>query len=544
MQGVQAPLPAGTVIRKRYVVETLLGKGCSGAVYLVKDLHSKNVQHNLFVLKEVIVPKEQERCRLFREAVHLRELHQRGLPRVYQVLNDDKSGCVYLLMEYIEGQNLEKLRQKQPEQRFSWDDVTSIMVPIIATVSYLHQQLPPIIHGDIKPTNIIVLETGPIRSVLLDYSLVKEYDAIPTPVHSPLSSYRAPEHYTGGAGIQSDIYGLGATFYTLLTGIVPADALSRMALLDNAGVDPLKQVNEVVPTVPVHVRKVVDQALSLDAPNRFSSVDQFWEAFWSVVKQPLLVSDSLPAASSRPSAVPKQAVARSATAPTRIQPRVPRTWKLQAFWPITRSKTTTDSVLNRASIARSWKLAVPFILLIGLGFGSAFWVLVGSYPAAHSTNPTPRVIVSSPILTPTSVPGIYPSVAATYDGTIFDVATNISSTISLSKIQQNQAHISGYLTIGSKLQGSGPFSGTIDTAKRLQFIVTDSAGRPVLFFEGAMQSSTSLSGDYYRCSPAQANQCLQAPGDYGIWNAAVEGSLGSSLFSPVNTGLTRSTAGG
>lgn len=512
MQGVQAPLPAGTVIRKRYIVEALLGKGGSGAVYLVRDLRNKNAQHNLFVLKEVIVPNGQERCRLFREAVLLRELHHGGLPRMYQVFNDDKSECVYLLMEYIEGQNLEKLRQKQPEQQFLWNEVMSIMVPIVATVSYLHHQQPPIIHGDIKPTNIIVLKTGFIRSVLVDYSLVKAYDAIPPPAHSHLPSYKAPEHHTGGAGIQSDIYGLGATSYTLLTGIVPVDALSRMALLDNEGVDPLKQVNEVVPTVPVRVGKVVDQALSLDAHNRFSSVDQFWEAFWSLEEQPLLAPGSLPVASSRPSAIPKQAVARSATLSASTQPRVPR----------------------------PWKLAVPFILLIlliGLGFGLAFWIPVGSHLAAHATIPTPEVMVSPPISTSTSASGIYPSVAGTYNGTIFDVATNIGAPISLSKIQQNQAHISGYLTIGSKLQGSGPFSGTIDAAKRLQFIVTDSAGRPVLFFEGAMQSSTSLSGDYYRCSQAQGNRCLRGPGDYGIWNVVLESS-GSSLV-PLLTRVSR-----
>jgi hypothetical protein len=90
----------------------------------------------------------------------------------------------------------------------------------------------------------------------------------------------------------------------------------------------------------------------------------------------------------------------------------------------------------------------------------------------------------------------------------------------LTGVRQNQGNVSGYLTLGSKLQGSGHFSGTIDPTKGLKFVVTDTEGYASLFFEGVMQSATGLSGDYYRCSsgePIQGGQCKQAPGSYGIW---------------------------
>ncbi len=504
MQEMQVPLSAGTVIQKRYVVETLQSKGDSGNVYLVRNLSSKNIQHNLLVLKEVIAPNKQERYRLFNEAMALRELHHRGIPRIHQVFNDDKRACVYLLMEYIEGQDLEKLRRKQPEQQFSWYEAMSIMAPIVATVSFLHHQQPPIIHSDIKPANIIVLKAGFNRSVLVAYSPVKEYGAIPI----QLSNYKAPEHYTGEASIQADVYALGATFYTLLTGMVPVDALSRIALLNKEGSDPLKQVSEVARAVPAHVGRAVDQAVSLEAHNRFSSADQLWEAFWSPVEQPVLESGSMLAALSRPSTNFEHAVEHLATVSAPEQPV---------------SKPAPASLLNRTSPARPWKLATTFILLvllIGLGAGSVFWISAESHLAAHATIPTPEVMLSPPVPTSTPTLGLYPSIVGTYNGTIFDLATNISTTLSFTRIQQDQEHISGYLTVGSKLQGSGPFSGTLDTTKRLQFMVTDSTGQAVLFFEGTMQSPTSLSGDYYRCGREQGNRCLQAPGDYGIWNVA------------------------
>jgi hypothetical protein len=61
MQEVQVPLPAGTLIRGRYLVEQLLGRGPSGAVYLVRDQRVKHPEHDLFALKEVIHPRKQ-RC--------------------------------------------------------------------------------------------------------------------------------------------------------------------------------------------------------------------------------------------------------------------------------------------------------------------------------------------------------------------------------------------------------------------------------------------------------------------------------------------------
>src|SRR5260221_1052735 len=87
------------------------------------------------------------------------------------------------------------------------------------------------------------------------------------------SGYRAPEQYSTDIDVKKDIYGLGAVLYTLITGIVPIDATSRLAQMDNEEIDPLKPVNEIVSTVPVRVAKAVNRAMSLDAHKRFSSVE-------------------------------------------------------------------------------------------------------------------------------------------------------------------------------------------------------------------------------------------------------------------------------
>ena len=137
-----------------------------------------------------------------------------------------------MLMDYVEGSNLEVLRRQQSNKRFSVQQVLSIMAPIMNAVSYLHNQKLPIIHRDIKPSNIIV---PPSRNeaVLVDFGIAKEFDPDSTTTSERHASpgYAAPEQYGTGTNTRTDIYGLGATMYTLLTGVVPADAFFRTTIL-------------------------------------------------------------------------------------------------------------------------------------------------------------------------------------------------------------------------------------------------------------------------------------------------------------------------
>ena len=115
MQEVQTTPSIGSVIRGRYVIESLLGKGGFGAVYRVQD---QRVKGNLYALKEVIEPNRKDRTRKDRnrfifEGDILKRLDHRALPRVYRVFEDDTHERAYMLMDYIDGPNLDTLRQQQ-----------------------------------------------------------------------------------------------------------------------------------------------------------------------------------------------------------------------------------------------------------------------------------------------------------------------------------------------------------------------------------------------------------------------------------------------
>ena len=193
------------------------------------------------------------------------------------------------------------------------------------------------------------------------------------------------------------------------------------------------------------------------------------------------------------------------------------------------------SVPKKPRALHAWKLVVLLIVLVsvvGLGISADISSHVFTQHAASATS-TP----SSFKPTPTPVPTTYPTLAGTYKGTIFDVPVNVRTSLTFTDVRQNQGHISGYLTVGPGLLGYGPFSGNIDAAKHLQFTVTDADGNPTLFFEGAMQSATSLSGDYYRCNSARGTPCVRGPVGYGLWNVQASSASGTSTGTNPSPGL-------
>lgn len=528
MQEVQTTLPLGSIVGGRYLVEELLGKGGFGAVYKVRD---QRVRQNLFALKEVIDPNKKERKRFVFEADLLRRLDHPALPRVYHVFEDDKNERAYMLMDYVEGENLEVLRRHQPNMRFSVPQVLNIMAPIMNAISYLHNQQPPIIHRDIKPANIIVPPSGN-EAVLVDFGIAKEFypDSTTTAVRHASPGYAAPEQYGIGTNTRTDIYGLGATIYALLTGVVPADAFYRTTNMGGKGIDPLESIRKYAPNVPQYVADAVYRAMAVDVNDRFPSVQDFWQELNAHA-----VENSY---SPGPMVIP---------GPTALQSR-PATVNM----PIAPAHETSTFVIERRTQNRR-RLGVLLLLLFALLTGMAAALLVPSLLGHRNAHipPTPVATVahkstpiSTPVSTPTPTPGItptpavtptpvvtqpptpiptgYPGVAGTYNGTIIDELGPVRGNMSLA-IQQQHANISGNFTVSGGLAGNGPFTGYVTNKNYIQFIVQSSDIKNPLFFYGTVQANGDLGGNY--CSLDATGHCNTNVGGYGTWGV-VRGSPG------------------
>ena len=539
MQNIQPNLSIGTVVQSRYVVESLLGKGGFGAVYRVRDLR---VGQNLFALKEMSDSSEEELDRFTYEGELLRRLDHPSLPRVYRVFTDSINGRAYMLMDYIAGTELKMLQQQHAEGRFPLPQTLSIMAPIIDAVGYLHNQQPPVVHRDIKPANIIVPSNGS-EAVLVDFGIAKEYkpDATTTSVSRLTPGYAAPEQYTGGTNTRTDIYALGVTFYTLLTGVLPANAWSRIIQLGSVGTDPLEPINRLIPSLPMPVAQAIHRAMSMRSDDRFPTVMQFWQALnadsnWReppapiilppVLSHPPVVSPPqqqytpivLPSVSSLPSHPPalpppqqSPVVLSSASSLPSIDP------------PQTVNDTTNALSQGRSQTSRPGRLGilllVLLVLLIALGSGIGLWFSVISPHAPHVSQAPSVVSSHTPSPGSQTTPAVaYPNVAGVHNGTVNNTAAAITANISLS-LQQHGENLSGYLTVDLPLLGSGPITnGTVSTNKAIQFTVTGNNGRAPLFFQGTVQPDGSMKGTY--CSLDQTGRCSPAAGGAGTWNVS------------------------
>ena len=138
-----------------------------------------------------------------------------------------------------------------------------ILAPIVDAANYLHHQNPPVLHRDIKPSNIIVPVSGD-DAVLVDFGIAKAYnpDTTTTAFRTGSPGYAPPELYSKGTSTRSDVYELGATFYSLLTGSVPADALHRITLMGSGQGDPLEPISKLNPNILQDVAHTNHHALS------------------------------------------------------------------------------------------------------------------------------------------------------------------------------------------------------------------------------------------------------------------------------------------
>lgn len=500
MQQEQILLPAGNTVRtpdgNHYVIENLLGKGGFGAVYLVRDRYD---ELKLYALKEVIDPNEQDRERFTSEAELLKRLHHKALPHIYDVFENEKLKRVYILMDYVKGRDLEALLAEQPEQLFDLPLVVAIMEPVVQAIIYMHHQEPPIVHRDIKPANIIMPLTGE-EAVLVDFGLAKEYIAgkTTTMIRHGSPGYAAMEQYGhGGTTPRTDIYGLGATLYTLLTGVVPADPVTRVT--ESGDFDSLTPASLLNPTLPTSVAKAIQRAMSISERDRFATVEDFW------LEVTMRSSEQLD---------DRQSVkAQEATkAPLRLPQ--PLTVTEQELKPVTsEALQKPQRRVHLPSRKRSILLSIALLLLLTGSIGGN--IVFNALRHSVTNSPTPQTRISSTVKAHATVPvtaSLYPNLASRYGGTIADIVANETTPMFLTNVQQNQGNIHG---VFNGLGLAGTFTGTVTETGHVQFRVTIQGGNSTLAFTGDIKVGGDLVGSYQ-----VLDQRGQPTGDSGIWNLA------------------------
>jgi serine/threonine protein kinase len=258
-------LAPGEILYGRYKILQVLGKGGMGAVCLAQDLGALGSK---CVVKEMIDyfdPRDpdavrQAQQRFESEARTLAALNHPSIPKITGYFTEN--GRNYMVMTYVAGENLEQrlLREGKP---LSPDEAVPYAVQVCHILEYLSQRQPPVIHHDIKPSNIIVnretrslslVDFGSARTRVLPGAAAGQGDAsvFGTPGYAPPEQYGTSPHTEE----RSDVYALAATLYHLLTNDHPGDHPMQFPLLDQT---------------PPPIRAVLQRALHPDVRQRLTA---------------------------------------------------------------------------------------------------------------------------------------------------------------------------------------------------------------------------------------------------------------------------------
>ncbi len=270
-------LEEGTILRNRYKIIGIVGRGGMGAVYRAEDLR---LEGRICAVKEVCPDPDatpealaQSRAQFHREASTLARLDHPNLPKVSDTFTENDHE--YLVMDFVGGDDLRQIiEEKRRDGTFLNErQVLRWAEQLCGALEYLHSREPPVLHRDIKPANVKLTPSGLIK--LVDFGLVKllatddartltVVQGRGTVAYTPLEQYGGD---TGHTDARSDIYSLGATLYHLLTNQPPADAKQRFLNQDS-----LVRPRSINPRITPSTERAILTAMSMHPDHRPSSV--------------------------------------------------------------------------------------------------------------------------------------------------------------------------------------------------------------------------------------------------------------------------------
>lgn len=233
------------------------------------------------VLPHYLSEDKQFAERFQREAHAIAKLEHPHILPVHDYGEAD--GVTYIAMRYVQAGTLKELMSKE---RLSLDEINRLLGQIGSALDYAHSQ--GVIHRDIKPSNVLIDPQG--NTYLTDFGLARMLEASQQLTASGVGlgtpAYMSPEQ---GQGIKvdhrSDLYSLGVMLYEMVTGRVPYQAETPMAVVLKHITDPLPLPRAVAPDVPEVIEKVILRAMAKDPAHRFQSANDLVQALNQAVRK-------------------------------------------------------------------------------------------------------------------------------------------------------------------------------------------------------------------------------------------------------------------
>ena len=240
----------GDSIAGRYKVESMLGQGGMGAVYLATQLNVNRPVAVKTLLKD-LVSEQKHVVRFYREAQSASQLNHPNIVRVFDFGIDDDSGTPFIVMEYLEGQDLSELVRS--EGPMSERRACELLVQVAKALIEAHSK--GLVHRDLKPDNIHIrkLQDGDEHCKVLDFGLAKAVSGAQSGSQQSLTGgvilgtplYMSPEQINRSPDLdfRSDLFALGCILYFMVVGDAPFAGHDNMVVL-------VKHINEPLPALP------------------------------------------------------------------------------------------------------------------------------------------------------------------------------------------------------------------------------------------------------------------------------------------------------
>ena len=349
----------------QYQITEHLGKGGMAEVY---KAYQPNLDRYvaLKVLHPIVATDEQFLARFRTEARSVATLRHQHIVQIFDFGNEGKT--YYMVMEFVDGQTLkQKLNKMRDENKvMSLEEASKLLTQVAQALDYAHER--GLIHRDVKPANILLTSGG--DAILSDFGIARMVESTRQTMTGVVGTpeYMSPEQGQGKElDARSDIYALGVVLYEMLTGKMPYQADTPLAVIFQHVRDPLPLPSLINADIPEPVERVILKALAKSPENRYSSAGEMAAAMERALNPDAEFDIEAPAGiyeqppkTSGPSKGPLPSEAE-----TIVPPKPRRNWK---------------------------RLAIIFVLLLALGGLSAAAIAFG-----------PQVISSFGSKTPTPV---------------------------------------------------------------------------------------------------------------------------------------------